>query len=101
MQCPRCRGQKEIPIAFPHDKDNATLPCLQCNRTGEVSDEMIQWMEDGEILRKKRIEVRCVLRNAARKVAEEKDIKMDSAIIMISDMERGVIKPDMSIYDNL
>ena len=93
MICPKCNGDKELRIAFPHNPEKCTLPCIQCNAKGEVPEEMMQWIKDGKILKDKRIAKKITLRNAVREIGEE--------VMKISEMERGVIKPDMSIYDNL
>jgi len=93
MECPKCHGWKEIPIAFPHNPYKKELPCYQCDATGEVPEEMTQWMADGDILKSKRIDKRMTLRMAT--------IKIDGDAVKLSEMERGVIKPDMSIYDEL
>ena len=95
IQCPECNGEKEIRIAFPHNRDKPTLSCMQCKGTGEVPEEMIQWMENGEILKDKRISKRMTLRKATKQLGG-----LD-LIMKFSEMERGVIEPDMSIYDNL
>jgi len=96
MICPKCNGDKELRIAFPHS-EKCTLPCIQCNAKGIVPEEMTQWIEDGKILKDKRIAKKITLRNMARQL--EGDV-LENAM-KISEMERGVIKPDMSIYDNL
>ena len=93
MKCLKCNGEKEIRIAFPHNPDKCTIPCYQCDATGEVPEEMTQWMEDGEILKSKRIEKRMTLRNAVK--------NLDGDAVTFSRMEMGAVKPDMSIYDEL
>ena len=97
MKCPKCDGHLFLKIAFPHDRNRCTIPCIQCDGTGEVPEEMTQWMADGEILKDKRISKRITLRNAARTF----DGDFLETAMKLSSMERGVIKPDMTIYDNL
>ena len=93
MICPKCKGEREIRIAFPHNPDKSTLPCHQCGGVGHIPVEMVQWMINGEILKSKRIDKRIILREASKQTGEDG--------IKLSEMERGVIEPDMSIYDCL
>ena len=97
MECPKCNGELFLRIAFPHDIDMSTIPCIQCEGTGEVPEEMTQWIKDGAILKDKRISKRITL----RKASEQFDDDFLVMAMKLSSMERGVIKPDMSIYDNL
>lgn len=101
MKCPECKGELVIRIAFPHT-DKCTLPCTRCNSTGEVPEEMTQWIEDGKIIKDKRIAKRITLRDTAKKIsqADNNTILMKN-VLKLSSMERGIIKPDMNIYDNL
>jgi len=97
MKCPKCNGICFLMIAFPHNREKPYIPCIQCDGRGEVPEEMTQWMADGEILKDKRIAKRITLRNAARTF----DGDFLETAMKLSSMERGVIKPDMAIYDNL
>ena len=101
MECPKCKGEKEMRIAFPHNRNKPTIPCMQCKGTGEVPEEMIKWMQDGEILKEKRIAKKMILREASKCLAKNEGIDSIVAVMRISEMERGVIKPDMTLYDNL
>jgi len=50
--CPTCRGAKVLKgFGCPGFKP-ITLPCYDCDGTGEVSDERAIWRRDGEGLRK-------------------------------------------------
>jgi len=98
MICPECNGELFLRIAFPHNPNKCTMPCLQCDGLGEVPEEMTQWIEDGDILKEKRIAQKLTLRNAAKQIDDRDMVYM---AIKLSSMERGVVEPDMSIYDNL
>ena len=96
--CPRCKGDfKNVFPAFPHKKMLETsietlredFKCDMCNGSGKVSEEVLSWIEDGKMLKDKRIAKKIVLRLAA------KQLNMD--IALLSKMERGCVKPDMSI----
>ena len=100
MKCPECKGELEIRIAFPHT-DKCTLPCTRCNSTGEVPEIMTQWIEKGKDLKNKRIGKKIILLRAAKIVAEESGETIKDTLYKISNMERGVIEPDMCIYDIL
>ena len=100
IDCPKCKGGKEPLCCFPAfpnkkmlEKSNEELmklfACMQCKGTGRVSDEMTQWIRDGEILKNRRISEKVTLRNACKLLNIQPSI--------LSEMERGVIKPDLSI----
>jgi len=97
ITCPECNGEKIIRVAFPHTPNNCTAPCTRCNETGKVLEEMLEWIENGKILKNKRRAKRVTFRSAA-KILSDGDLDF---VIKLSNMERGVVKPDMSIYDNL
>lgn len=95
MICPECHGKGTITFPFlvreqliKYEKN--PIPCDFCNGKKEVSDAVIQWMVGGELLKHIRISKRMKLRDAAR------FLKMD--VQTLSKMERGAIKPDLSIY---
>jgi len=103
IDCPKCKGGKDPLCSFPAfpnkkmlEKNSGELmkffACTQCGGSGKVVEEMIQWIKDGEILRNKRIAVRVTLRDAAKSLGLQ--------CSMLSEMERGIIKPDMSIEYN-
>ena len=95
--CPKCNGEKYILPAFPNKKMLETpieelkefFKCQVCKGNGMVTDEMLQWIKDGDILKDKRINAKLLLREAAR------SLNINPSIL--SEMERGVIKPDNSL----
>lgn len=100
ITCPKCRGDKlsaNFLPAFPSKKMlektieelREIFHCTQCGGKGKVPKEMLQWIKDGEILKDKRIKASYTLRNAARMFK----IKPST----LSEMERGIIKPNMSL----
>lgn len=101
MICPDCKGKKKIIGIFPvwadyvHQekrKPYVELDCPRCKATGKVSDETPKWMKQGKIIKNRRLKTKLVLRKAARQIGID--------LLMLSEMERGVIKPDLSItYD--
>lgn len=97
MKCPKCNGICFLPLVFSHNRAKPYIPCIQCDGSGEVPEEMTQWMKVGEILKDKRISKKLTLRDASRQF--EGDFLVIA--MKLSNMERGVIKPDMTIYDNL
>jgi len=105
MQCPKCKGSRITWGFLPRIKDGKldipTRPCLQCDAVGVVPEEMNQWIKDGKILKKKRIAKRITLRNMGKELQKIDNIDLAIIVMKISKMERGVIKPDMSIYNNI
>lgn len=105
MQCPKCKGEKIMWGFLPHIKDGKldipAIACLQCDGTGEVPEEMNQWIKDGKILKEKRIAKRITLRNMGKELQKIDNIDLYIIVMKISKMERGVIKPNMSIYNNV
>lgn len=98
MECPACHGKKYVTGLFPvyarsvprHKRKSCIqLPCPFCNKEGTVPDEVLQWQEDGKILKEKRMAKRLTLRKAS------KELKMDGS--ELSDMENGKIEPNMDI----
>lgn len=102
-KCPSCKGKKIeygiFPVYaedVPKEKRKRVIefPCLRCNGSGKVHRDYKKWIEDGEILKDRRIEKKIVIRQAAKlwRMSPSK----------LSEMERGVIKPDMRIhYDTI
>jgi len=87
MICPSCEG---IGVIFlPFSPKIKTLPCTRCNGLKEVPEEMKVWMENGELLKSRRIDKRFTLRKAA------KFLNID--VTELSNMERGVIEPNLNI----
>lgn len=100
IDCPKCKGGKEPLCCFPafpskkmlekSDKELMEIfHCLQCGGTGKVPEEMLKWIEEGEILRSRRIDTRITLRQAAKYLNIQPSI--------LSEMERGVRKPDTTL----
>ena len=100
IPCPKCDGGKNPLCCFPAfpnkrmlEKTNEELMkifhCTQCGGTGTVSNEMLEWIVDGQTLKNRRIEARITLRDAAK--------RLNIQVSILSEMERGVRKPDMLI----
>ena len=101
IKCPQCRGMGYILPLFPNQKMLETpieelmefFKCDMCNGNKEVSDEVNQWQIDGDILKDRRIE------KSIRLGQESKLLDIDVSVL--SKMERGCIKPDMSLLDKI
>lgn len=93
MICPDCKGEGIQPIAFPHNKEMCTIICLRCKGKKTVSDQTPEWQRLGEMLKSKRINKRMTLRTICKK------LNLDT--VMVSDMERGVIEPNINLYDDI
>lgn len=91
MICPKCQGTGVIllPTVSLRTQKPALLSCRQCYGKRIVPDEMKQWMMDGEALANYRRDSRLTLRQGARWLG------MD--VVLLSEMERGVAQPDLSI----
>ena len=89
MICPKCNGKKKLVCTFPPK----LIACYQCEGSGEVPEEMSEWIDKGKIIKEKRISKRMSHREASMKLGVDGH--------MLSKMETGRIEPDMSIYDNL
>jgi len=100
MKCPKCNGSKYMFPAFPHKETieaakknmkqfKKIFKCQMCKGSGEVDDIVLEWMKEGDIIKDRRINKRILLRNAA------KLLNIDMRVL--SDMERGIIKPDLNI----
>ena len=98
ITCPECHGKKKILGVFPVWAEDVpqekrlpfvVLPCYFCEGKGEVSDEVPEWIKQGKKLASSRRSHWLTLFSAARLL----DIPADT----LSKMERGQIKPDMSI----
>ena len=95
--CPECNGERVRRVAFPYTPNKCTMPCTRCNETGEVPEEMLDWIENGKVLKAKRVAKRVAFCDVAKRLG-------DGSLGVqrkLSKMERGVIEPDLSIYDNL
>ena len=97
VTCPRCNGKKYIFPSFPNkemaDISKNTISnlfiCQNCNGNGSISKERSNWIEEGDIIKNRRIEKRITLQNASKIT--------NLSLAILSAMERGVIKPDLSI----
>ena len=88
MICPSCNGKKLVwtHLRFADGRgDMRWLPCTQCEGTGEISEEMGQWVLEGRVLRERRLAARRTLR------AEAQRRGIDCATL--SKMEMGKIQP--------
>lgn len=79
MKCPDCCGTGKtghVHVNFGYDERTGgcrgewreTMPCLRCKGSGEVSDEMAQWMADGKAMRDARVARGESLMEAARRM---------------------------------
>ena len=90
MICPDCKGEKTITASHVSYADGRSgffvpLPCSRCNKTGEVPDEMAEWMRLGKALKAKRMDpYRNLCEEAARRGID---------VVTLSKMEMGKIKP--------
>lgn len=62
-----------------------SIPCDLCEGTGKVTDERLEWIEQGKRLRELRMSKNLSLRKAAKKYGVDHSD--------LSKMERGVKKP--------
>lgn len=92
IRCPRCLGRKMMSalIDGPAVEGMAALTCDQCEGEGEVPDEMMQWMKDGNLMRARRIHSP----DGYRTLVEESE-RRGIPLVDLSRMERGAIKPIM------
>ena len=86
IQCLECKGNGQI-LIYGHKDLHFT--CFRCNGNGLVQEESIEWRKNGIILSEIRRDYQLTLRDAA------KFLKMK--VKTLSNMEIGIIKPDMSI----
>ena len=86
MKCPKCLGKGDDSW-FPIGKASYT-PCSRCSKTGILPDDDL-WVVNGRKLKAYRIDSSICLRDAA--------IWLGIEAITLSEMERGITEPDMSI----
>jgi len=108
--CPTCNGERSIfgfslgsiydssvtDSDLPKEKRGRLikLGCNRCKGTGYISKECVKWIAEGEILKNRRIQKRITMIRAA------KLLRMWPSTL--SEMERGIIKPDLNIsYDTI
>jgi hypothetical protein len=90
MQCPRCNGSKTIVAAHVSYANGShgygvPFPCDQCAGSGEVPDEMAEWIQAGSAMREERLQRRVTLREEAKRRGMNP--------VELSRMEFGKIKP--------
>jgi len=97
MKCSDCKNGKIFGL-FPLWTENVPkgkrklftqITCPRCRGTMEVPEEMKEWVQQGAILRDRRITKQMTLRDACR--------KLDMDCVILSNMESGIIEPDMTI----
>jgi hypothetical protein len=87
IKCPQCNGFGEIADLFRR----FVATCPLCIGKGEVTNKHSLWIAQGDKLRNYRIGIlKMTLREAARRY------QVDAS--NLSKMERGIIKPNASIY---
>jgi ribosome-binding protein aMBF1 (putative translation factor) len=88
--CPDCKGSGKTGLVHinrgdqPHEWREG-MPCWRCDGTGKIPDEMRDWMERGEVLRKARITREVSLRERAK--------ELGISASELSAMERGRTNP--------
>ena len=105
IPCPRCEGGNKPLVNFPafpskkmlelSDKELLRIfACRICKGKGFVSEKVPKWIENGLILKNRRIDKKLTLRKATK--------TLNILPHKLSDMECGIIEPDMSIsYEDI
>ena len=102
VKCPKCNGDRNafspvIPtiglLQYSSKELRNKFKCPICNGKGTVTEEKSQWVKEGNILQERRISHLLTLRNAAKRIR--------ISIKTLSEMERGIIKPNMRISYSL
>jgi len=90
-ECPSCKGEGKI-AGFGCGPNVCmkpiVMPCQLCDQTGKVSDEKLDWVRRGRVMREKRVHGSPY--KTLRAAAEERGI----SVVEYSKMEQGVIEPD-------
>lgn len=92
MICPDCKGSKEIVAAHVTYANGRSgwgvpFPCHRCNGTGEVPEEMAEWMREGRAMRDARV-------NGKPYRSQRDEAKRRGMTAMqLSAMEMGRVKP--------
>ena len=92
MECPECKGKKEIMGFFAIRSDGSgcdpcrMFSCPRCHGTGNVPDEMAGWMEAGKRMKADRLARNMTLRQEA----EARGLRPSE----LSSMERGQVDPN-------
>jgi hypothetical protein len=92
MICPDCQGAKQTIASHVRYSDGSgaygvPLACSRCNATGEVPDEMAEWMRRGKVMRDKRVNGKPY--RSLHAEAKRRGMKASE----LSAMERGRIEP--------
>ena len=91
VNCPICLGYGVLKV---FSREVPVVHCYLCDGSGKVLDIVLEWMENGKILKERRYAKRLTLRKAA------KLLKMNP--LELSEMELGKRKPNLDIkYDTL
>lgn len=104
MKCPSCKnGIRGVPlIVHPTwimtDEElqkawDFISKCDRCNGTGEVSEESAEWIERGKQMKQARLSMRIGMRQSAEVYGIDP--------LIVSQMERGIVKPDLTLLDKL
>ena len=93
MICPTCNGEGWESVLFPKDVNVCSIVCTRCKGTKEVDDNTPTWKVQGKILKDSRMSKRFTLRKACK--------QLDLDPIFLSNMEQGIIAPDMNLYKEL
>ena len=73
MTCPDCNGEREVDVYFVLRADGICHPhlrlsCIRCQATGQLPDEMAEWIEAGKKLRTDRLARNMTLRAEAKRL---------------------------------
>ena len=88
--CPDCKDG--VIIAFHVSYSNGTgefgkqLPCSRCDGRGYIPNHTIPWIEQGKKMREERKSREVTLREEAK--------RRDISTLELSQMERGIIRPN-------
>ena len=86
VTCPECKGEGvSRGYACPGFKP-VEIPCLRCQGTKTVPEEMLQWIKNGMAIAKKRRDAKITLRDEAKRLGIQTS--------QLSDMEMGMVKND-------
>lgn len=99
MKCFDCNGTGinlgQLPLirGLTEEESNKICICRRCKGTGDIDDRAKEWFNKGDIMFLNRVDKNINLRTASKK------LKID--VIKLSDMEQGIIEPDIELYDKL
>ena len=90
MECPTCRGARQIINLFGYSVNRpGELPCHDCNGTGQVDDRFPEWLKQGQKLKDGRIARRETLLNFCRRTGVDYSLR--------SRQERGLSDPSKAM----